>query len=409
MRPAYPVTELKIPSSTLVVPCTLMRGGTSRGVLFERDALPADRALWDLIFLAALGSPDVRQLDGVGAGDSHTSKIAVVGRSTAEQADVDYLFGEVSITEPRVDYSGNSGNLITAVGLYAVEQRWVAPHEGETAVRVRNVNTDKMTLVRVPVVDGRPAEDGDFTVDGVPGAGPRIDLVFTRPEGALTGRLFPTGAPCEPLPLAELGSVDVSLVDAANPAVLVAGEALGVSAQASVSELNADEALLARVQRLRAAASMAMGLVERERDAWRYSPMIPYPVLLFPPSTYARFDDATRAVNAVDTDLCVRVVSLGKVHKSLNVTMSVAVTAAARCPGTIAERVRRQATPPGVLRLGHPSGVIETLARVRLGGAEPVVEEVALGRSARRILQGELLVQPYKLRHLAQRVAADRA
>lgn len=403
------MTELKTPSSTLIVPCTLMRGGTSRGLLFERDALPADRALWDLIFLAALGSPDVRQLDGVGAGDSHTSKIAVVNRSSAAQADVDYLFGEVSITEPRVDYSGNSGNLISAVGLYAVEQRWVAPLEGETTVRVRNVNTDKMTLVRVPVVDGRPAEDGDFVVDGVPGPGPRIDLVFARPEGAVTGSLFPTGAPCEQLSLAELGSVEVSLVDAANPAVLVAGEALGVSAQASVAELNADAALLARVQRLRDAASAAMGLVERERDAWRYSPMIPYPVLLFPPSTYTRFDDATRAVNAADTDLCVRVVSLGRVHKSLNVTMSVAVTAAAWCPGTLAQNMRRQAIPPGVLRLGHPSGVIETLARVRPGGAEPVVEEVALGRSARRILQGELLVQPYKLTHLVQRVAADRA
>src|SRR5689334_18239215 len=153
-----------------------MRGGTSRGLVFRREHLPADRALWDPIFLSAIGSPDVRQLDGVGAGDSHTSKVAVVNPAQEAGADLDYWFGEVAITEPRVDYAGNSGNIISALGLYAVEEGIVPAVAPETLVRVRNLNTQKIIELSVPVRDGAAEEDGDFAIDGVPGTGPRIDM-----------------------------------------------------------------------------------------------------------------------------------------------------------------------------------------------------------------------------------------
>ncbi len=257
-----------------------------------------------------------------------------------------------------------------------------------------------MTEVRVPVADGRPAEDGDFVIDGVPGVGPRIDLVFPDPEGAVTGRLFPAGAICSQLDVPELGGVEATLIDAANPAVLVAGAAVGATVDTDIRALNADSDFLERMQQLRASASAAMGLVAHPRDAWRFSPMLPFVVLVFPPAGYPRFDEPRGRVHADAVDLCVRVISLGKVHKSINVTMCVAVAAAAACPGTVAERLRRETTTSGRLRIGHPSGVVETRAVVELADDMPAVRSVSLARTARIIMAGELVVPPYKLRYL---------
>ncbi|HKJ00436.1 MAG TPA: PrpF domain-containing protein [bacterium] len=390
---------------TLRIPCTFMRGGTSRGLVFRREDLPADEAGWDLLFLAAIGSPDVRQLDGVGAGDSHTSKIAVVNPSEEAGADLDYHFGEVAITEPRVDYAGNSGNIIAALGLYAVEEGIVPAQAPETLVRVRNLNTNKLTELFVPVVDGRPAEDGDFSIDGVPGFGPRIDMRFPRPEGSLTGRLLPTGEPRTRLEVPGVGPLEVTLLDAANPVVLVPGEALGVRPDMPLQRLNGDAALLERLQAVRAAASVAMGLVERAEDAWSYSNMVPFLVLLFPPSSYPRFDDPEVRVEAAATDLCARVISLGRVHKSINVTVSVAVTAAALTPGTLAHELSGGRAESGDLRIGHPSGMVHTRGQAEppaAGSNEPTIAWVRMGRTARRILDGTVLIQPYKLRWLRQ-------
>lgn len=396
---------------TLRIPCVLMRGGTSRGLVFRREHLPPDRALWDALFLAAIGAPDVRQLDGVGAGDSHTSKVAVVNPSEAPGADLDYFFGEVGITEARVDYAGSSGNIIAALGLFAVEEGLVAP-EGPGAdavtVRVRNVNTDKLTEVRVPLVDGRPAEEGDFAIDGVPGVGPRIEMISPRPEGAVTGRLLPTGRTLETLDVPGLGALEATLLDAANPVVLVAGEALGIAPSTPLGELNADSALLGTLQRLRAEASVAMGLVSRAEDAWSHSNMVPFPVLLFPPAAYARFDAPEVRLAPEQMDVCARVISLGRVHKSINVTVSVALTSAALLPGTLAHRISGGRAAGGFLRIGHPSGIVETRGELlsAADGEPPGIAWVGLSRTARRIMQGEVLIQPYKLRWVQAQIAA---
>lgn len=395
--------------ATLRIPCVLMRGGTSRGLVFRRADLPEDRALWDPIFLAAIGSPDVRQLDGVGAGDSHTSKVAVVNPAQEPGADMDYLFGEVAITEPRVDYAGNSGNIISALGLYAVEEGWVAAREPETLVRVRNLNTGKIIELSVPVRGGRAEEDGDFVLDGVPGSGPRIDMVMRDPGGAVTGRLLPAGAPTTRLDVPGVGSVEASLVDAGNPAVFVRGDDLGVPVGAAVAAINGDEALLGRLQAVRAAGSVAMGLVARPEQAWSHSPMVPFLALVYPPADYARFDDPARAVRAADVDLCARVISLGKLHKSINVTIATALTAAALVPGTIPHGIAGPACAAGALRTGHPSGVVHTWGSAEDTGAGIRVAFVRLGRTARRIFQGEVLVQPGKLRYLRERIASAAA
>jgi methylitaconate Delta-isomerase len=383
-----------------------MRGGTSRGLIFRKEVLPEDSELRDAIFLAAIGSPDIRQLDGVGAGDSHTSKVAVVNPAQDSEADLDYLFGEVSITEPRIDYAGNSGNIISALGLYAVEEGIVPARSPETLVRVRNLNTGKLIELSVPVVEGRPAEDGDFSLDGVPGTGPRIDMVLRDPGGSLTGKLLPTGQVIDTLRVPGLGTVRVSLIDASNPAVFVAGQDVGVTPQQALTAINQDEPLLARLQAVRSAASVAMGLVQRAEDAWAHSPMVPFLVLVFPPTAYARFDTPAVTVAPGDMDLCVRVLSLGKVHKSINVTVSAALTAAALLPGTVAREAVGRDLGDGPVRIGHPSGVVHTWGKLEGAPGSYHVPYVRLGRTARRIFQGEVLVQPYKLRWVLEQLRA---
>jgi len=397
---------------TLRIPCSLMRGGTSRGLVFRREDLPDDPELRDAIFLAAIGSPDVRQIDGVGAGDSHTSKVAVVHPASDGQADLDYLFGEVGITEARVDYAGNSGNIISALGLYAVEEGIVAAKAPETLVRVRNLNTGKLIELSVPVNDGHPAEEGDFSIDGVPGYGPRIDMVLRDPGGSLTGKLLPTGRMVDELDVSGLGRVRASLVDASNPAAFVAGADLGLTPQRAVASLNQDEPLLARLQAVRAAASVAMGLVGQAQDAWAYSPMVPFVVIVFPPATYARFDDPSVQVQAGEVDLCARVISLAKVHKSINVTVGAALTAAALLPDTVVHGMLDKSAAAGTseveksLRIGHPSGVLHTFGKLESSQEGYSVPYVRLGRTARRIFQGEILIQPYKLRYARERLRA---
>lgn len=398
--------------TTLRVPCTLMRGGTSRGLVFRREHLPVDSAEWDVIFLAALGSPDPRQLDGVGAGDSHTSKVAIVNPCTDDaEADMEFLFGEVAITEARVDYSANSGNIIAALGLYAVDEGWVPPTEPETRVRVRCLNNGKIIELQVPVSDGRAADDGDFTIDGVPGPGPRIDMVFPHPQGAVTGKLLPTGQPLTRLDVPGMGALEVSLVDSGNPIVCVKGGDFGLTPETMPGQLNADKETRAKIQALRSVASAAMGLVDDPGKAWEYSPMIPFPVLLFPPSSYHRFNHDGPPLEAGEMDLCARVISLDLAHKSINVTVTVALTSAAMIPGTLAHRLSEgraaELANGGEFRIGHPSGVVEARGVYGEGtdaGGAPRIASVGLGRTARRIMDGEVLIQPHKLRWLKQQM-----
>lgn len=391
---------------TLRIPCTLMRGGTSRGLVFRREHLPADRAEWDLIFLAALGSPDPRQLDGVGAGDSHTSKVAIVNPCEDAEADLEFLFGEVSITEARVDYAANSGNIIAALGVYAVDEGWVPTAAPEAQVRVRNLNNGKIIELRVPVEAGQAAVEGDFTIDGVPGPGPRIEMVFPHPAGTTTGKLLPVDAPRSTLEVPGLGALEVTLLDAGNPVVCAWGKDFGLTPAVMPDAINADADLLARIQALRGVASVAMGLVRRPEDAWGYSGMIPFPVLLFPPSDYSRFRDAGPPLLAAEMDFCARVISLNLAHKSINVTVSVALTAAALVPGTLVHQITAGRAGAGSpLRIGHPSGVVQTrgtLGANPAGAGAPEIAAVSLGRTARRIMDGEVLIQPHKLRWLKE-------
>ncbi|MCI0345713.1 MAG: PrpF family protein, partial [Chloroflexi bacterium] len=207
-----------------------VRGGTSRALVFHQRDLPSDRAAWDAIFLAALGSPDPggRQLDGLGGGISSLSKVAVVGPSSRPDADVDYTFGQVEVTRAAVDYRGNCGNISSAIGPFAIDEALVPAREPLTVVRIHNTNTRKLIHARIPVEAGQAAVRGDFRLDGVPGSGARIALDFLDPGGAGTGRLLPTGHPQDALEVPGLGTIAASLVDATNPMVFVRAKDLGL-------------------------------------------------------------------------------------------------------------------------------------------------------------------------------------
>ena len=252
-----------------------MRGGTSKAIIFRQDDLPHDRSMWDRIFLAALGSPDRngRQLDGMGGGLSSLSKVCVIGPSTRPDADVDYTFAQVAIQSGLVDYSGNCGNLSSAIGPFAVDEGLVRSNGIEAVVRIHNTNTHKIIISRFALDDGRAAVDGDFILPGVAGSGAPVRLDFLDPGGAGTGKLLPTGNPVDQLELPD-GRTEVSIIDAANPCVFVLAEAMGMSGTELPDELESNGDLLARLEAIRIAASLRMGIATTPAEAAR-KPSIP--------------------------------------------------------------------------------------------------------------------------------------
>jgi len=239
----------------LAVPCMLMRGGTSKGPLFLASDLPRDATDRDSVLLSLMGSPDVRQIDGIGGGDSLTSQALIVGASRRADADIDYLFAQVAVGQRFVDTSPNCGNMLAAVGCFAIERGLVVPDNDVTRVRLFNLNTHRVVHAHVPTPNGHLTYEGDMHIDGVPGTGASIVLDFMEPAGSCTGALLPSGNPIE-----RIDGVPVSLVDFAIPVVLIPASALGKTGYETKAELDADTMLLATLERLRRKAAARMGL-----------------------------------------------------------------------------------------------------------------------------------------------------
>jgi 2-methylaconitate cis-trans-isomerase PrpF len=267
---------------------TFMRGGTSKAVVFRAEDLPADRAAWDAIFLAVMGSPDKyrRQLDGMGGGISSLSKICVVARSTRPDADVDYTFAQVSVDEPLVDYSGNCGNMSAAIGPFAVEEGLVkASQDGEAAVRIHNTNTGKLIVSRFRMREGKVEIVGDMRLDGVPGTGAPIRLDFVEPGGSKTGRLLPTGRPQDRLDIEGFGAIEVSLIDAANPCAFVRASDLGCEGPEMPEALEGNEQVMRWLESVRRSASVKMGFAATVQEAGSI-PSVPKVAMIAPPQEY---------------------------------------------------------------------------------------------------------------------------
>ncbi|MGH8868326.1 MAG: 2-methylaconitate cis-trans isomerase PrpF family protein [Actinomycetes bacterium] len=372
------------------VPAVIMRGGTSKGLFFHEKDLPEDPVVRDRFILAAYGSPDPygRQVDGLGGATSTTSKVAVIGDGAPHGVDVSYDFGQVAIGQPLVDRRGNCGNISSAVGPFAVDEGLVEATDPVTPVRFLNVNTGKVIVAHVPTKNGRYDPVGDYEIPGVPGSGAQIRLDYVEPAGAVTGRLLPTGNVTDTLDVAGVGTVEVSLVDAANPLVFVRWTDLGLDGAEHPDEIDSDPALLARIEAVRAEASVLAGIAPTTDEATRDVPSVPKLAFVGPPRDYLTSDG--EKVVATDTSLRAAMMSMGRVHRSYPLTGALCTAVATAVEGTVANRVAP--AEAGVTRIGHPAGVLAMEAHPRLTPEGWAVDAVSGHRTARRLMEGWALV-----------------
>jgi 4-oxalomesaconate tautomerase len=351
------------------IPCTLMRGGTSKGPFFLASELPADIELRDRVLLAVMGSPDLRQIDGLGGADSLTSKVAIVGPATRADADVDYLFLQVVVNEPRVDGSQNCGNLLAGVGPFAIEHGLVRPSGDRTKVRIHMVNTQSIAVADVLTPGGEVQYDGDGAIDGVPGTSAPILLDFLDIAGASCGALLPSGNARD-----TIQGVDVTMIDNGMPVVLIRASDLGKTGGESPAELEADTALKARVEAIRLEAGRRMNLGDVTRKT------VPKMCLV----------SAPRSGGAI----CTRNFIPHVVHKAIGVFGAVSVATACVVPGSVTAEIAR-ITGTGKSRridVEHPTGFFTVEMDVEINGGKVRVERAALLRTARKLMSGEAYV-----------------
>ncbi|MCA2371326.1 4-oxalomesaconate tautomerase [Agrobacterium genomosp. 3 str. CIP 111-78] len=348
----------------LKIPCVLMRGGTSRGPFFLASDLPRDPRQRDSALLSIMGSGHPLQIDGIGGGNPVTSKVAIIGPATIEGADIDYLFAQVRTDRQYVDYSPNCGNMLAAVGPFAIEAGLVAAHRHDTVVRIHNVNTGKLIEAKVPTRGNEVIYLGDASIDGVPGLAAPIALTFVDAAGAKTGRLLPTGNPLD-----TIDGVDVTAIDCAIPMVLMRAADLGVSGYEDPQTLSGNRNLIERMRSIRIQAGRQMGMGE-VKDM-----VIPKPVLVAP----AR-NGGTLSVRYFMPDEC---------HPALATTGAVGIARAAVTEGSVAFELAGSPSVPTQIRLEHPAGRLDVQLEMRNGAIT-----AGLVRTARRLFEGFAFAKP---------------
>lgn len=374
------------------IECTILRGGSSKGVYIERDALPPAGAERDRQILEIYGSPDVRQIDGLGGADKLTSKVAVMGKPTRQDCDIDYLFGQVGTVIPKIDWTSNCGNLSAGAALYAVHKHYV-PLTGEAAqIAIHQVNTGRRLRATVPLLDGQAARQGSFAIGGVPGTGPRIDLDFGDfGGGAMNRGVLPTGNPVDSFDVPGLGRIDVSVIDAANLCIFVRVEDVGIDPLAGVEELQADRALIDRLEAIRTTVSRDIGFIT-EGDVEQEMRIRVNPLLfaVASPRTYKGLNNVV--VEKSDHDILSRSMARRAFSKAHPGTGSIGTSVACGIEGTIAYEAYRGRTKRGEsysVRIGHPGGHLEVRAKLdALSNRPPMLESAILGRTARVIMDG---------------------
>jgi 2-methylaconitate cis-trans-isomerase PrpF len=373
------------------IPAVFMRGGTSKAIMFHARDLPQDRAAWDAIFTAAMGSPDPygRQLDGMGGGVSSVSKVCVLAPSERDDADIDYTFAQVQVKERKVDYKGNCGNMSSAVGPFAVDEGLVRAGSDSATVRIFNTNTKKIIRATFPLEAGRARYDGDLVIPGVAGTGAPVRLDFVEPGGAATGKLLPSGNTMDRLEVPGFGAIDASLVDAANPAVFVRARDIGLTGTELPEQLEANPKIMQLLDDIRVQGSMRMGIAP-DAAAARAISAVPFMAIVSPPTDARTLTGDP--VHAADIDLTVRVVSSGQPHRALPVTISLCTAVAARITGTVVAEVLSPAAGSKSLRLGMPSGVLTVDADVVSEGGAWRARAGSFYRTTRRLFDGRVWV-----------------
>ncbi|MGY6555351.1 MAG: 2-methylaconitate cis-trans isomerase PrpF [Wenzhouxiangella sp.] len=379
------------------IPATYMRGGTSKGVFFSLTDLPPAAqvagAARDALLLRVIGSPDPygKHTDGMGGATSSTSKTVILSRSERPDHDVDYLFGQVSIDKPFIDWSGNCGNLTAAVGAFAISNGLVAadriPQNGVCVVRIWQANIEKTIIAHVPITDGAVQETGDFELDGVTFPAAEVQIEFMDPADG-EGAMFPTGNLVDDLDLPGVGTLKATLINAGIPTVFVNAEDIGYQGTELQGDINEDRKALAMFETIRAYGALRMGLIQdlKEAESRQHTPKVAF---VAGPKAYTASSGKT--VEAGDIDLLVRALSMGKLHHAMMGTAAVAIGTAAAIPGTLVNLAAGGGARTAV-RFGHPSGTLRVGAEARQDGSDWVVTKAIMSRSARVLMEGAVRV-----------------
>ncbi|CAH0527689.1 2-methyl-aconitate isomerase [Allocatenococcus thiocycli] len=379
--------------SQIKVPATYMRGGTSKGVFFNLEDLPQEAqvagAARDKLLLRVIGSPDpyAKQIDGMGGATSSTSKTVIVSRSSQDDHDVDYLFGQVSIDKPFVDWSGNCGNLSAAVGPFAIHAGLIPqdriPENGIVTVRVWQVNISKTILIHVPIVNGFVQETGEFELDGVTFPAAEIQVDFVDPANG-EGSMFPTGNLVDDLVVPDVGTFNATFINAGIPTIFIDAESIGYQGTELQDDINNDDAALAMFESIRAHGALKMGLISdlEEAQTRQHTPKIAF---VSKPKSY--LSSSGKAVNDSDIDVLVRALSMGKLHHAMMGTAAVAIASAACVPGTLVNLAAGGGEKESVT-FGHPSGTLKVGAQAKQTEQGWVVQKAIMSRSARILMEG---------------------
>ena len=382
------------------VAATYMRGGTSKGVFFRLQDLPKAAqvagAARDALLLRVIGSPDAygKQIDGMGGATSSTSKTVILSPSTQTDHDVDYLFGQVAIDKPFVDWSGNCGNLTAAVGAFAISNGLIdtarIPHNGICTVRIWQANIGKTIIAHVPITKGEVQETGDFELDGVTFPAAEVQIEFMNPaadEEGGGGSMFPTGNVVDVLEVPGIGSFNATMINAGIPTIFINAEDLGYTGTELQDDINSDNAALAKFETIRAYGAVRMGLISHidEAVARQHTPKIAF---VAKPKAYV--SSSGKTVNADEIDLLVRALSMGKLHHAMMGTAAVAIGTAAAIPGTLVNLAAGGDTHKTIdaVRFGHPSGTLRVGAEASMVNGEWTVVKAIMSRSARVLMEG---------------------
>lgn len=369
------------------IPCCIMRGGTSKAV-FVKDSdveefLTSDNTR-DKLILKLFGSPDPRQIDGLGGADILTSKFALIGVSSSEEADIDYTFAQVGIEKAEVSYSINCGNISPAVGVFAIEEGLVQPVEPITKVRIHNTNTGKILIANVPVKNGIPQVYGDFQIDGVPGTGAKIDMDYALTFGSKTGKLLPTDSVIDELYIPELGrNINVSIVDMANLCVMFDLSEIGLDGTEGLDDFNKD--IMLKFRYIKKATQLKLGIKLNE--------LVPFPIGVQKSKDYKTLTGSK--VNRNEIDLLARLVGSSslKLHKTFPGTGATCLAVASAIPGTVPyEMSNGKVRSQEKIRIGHPSGVMNVEVKIK-DSENLIVEHVMFPRTARRIMDGNAYIK----------------
>ncbi|MGI2212803.1 2-methylaconitate cis-trans isomerase PrpF [Shewanella oncorhynchi] len=383
------------------VAATYMRGGTSKGVFFRLQDLPKAAQVAgparDALLLRVIGSPDAygKQIDGMGGATSSTSKTVILSPSTQTDHDVDYLFGQVAIDKPFVDWSGNCGNLTAAVGAFAISNGLIdtarIPHNGVCTVRIWQANIGKTIIAHVPITKGEVQETGDFELDGVTFPAAEVQIEFMNPaadEDGEGGNMFPTGNVVDVLEVPGIGSFNATMINAGIPTIFINAEDLGYTGTELQDDINSDNAALAKFETIRAYGAVRMGLISHidEAVARQHTPKIAF---VAKPKAYV--SSSGKTVNADEIDLLVRALSMGKLHHAMMGTAAVAIGTAAAIPGTLVNLAASGGDTHKTIdavRFGHPSGTLRVGAEANLVNGEWTVVKAIMSRSARVLMEG---------------------